>query len=92
MIFFKETLRKYPSAFLTFRKATEDYKIPGSKHVIKKGEQVIIPNIAIQNDPQFWNNPEHFDPDRFTAEETAKRPNLSFIPFGEGPRNCIGMR
>ena len=74
------------------RQALNDYPITGSKHVIRKGEQIMIPNDAIQNDEQYWKNPKQFDPDRFTAEEVAKRPNFSFIPFGEGPRNCIGMR
>lgn len=77
---------------MTFRQALEDYKIPGSKHVIRKGEQIMIPNGIIQRDERYWKDPDTFDPDRFTAEEIAKRPNFSFVPFGEGPRNCIGMR
>lgn len=52
----------------------------------------MIPNIGFHYDDNFWKNPMEFNPDRFTAEESAKRPNLAFMPFGEGPRNCIGMR
>lgn len=74
------------------RTASDDYKIPNTKIVIKKGLQVMIPQISIHNDERYWKNPKQFDPDRFTAEEIAKRPNLAFSPFGEGPRNCIGMR
>lgn len=87
-----ETLRKYPPGFITIRKASEDYKIPDSKHTLKKGTQIMIPNIGIHYDERYWKNPKTFDPDRFTPEEAAKRPNLAFMPFGEGPRNCIGMR
>jgi cytochrome P450 family 6 len=74
------------------RKASTDYQIPNSKHVIKKDTLVIIPSIAIHYDDRYWQNPQEFNPDRFSVEETAKRPNFAFIPFGEGPRNCIGMR
>lgn len=52
----------------------------------------MIPTIGFHYDETYWKNPENFDPERFTPEETAKRPNQSFLPFGEGPRNCIGMR
>lgn len=87
-----ETLRKYPPAFVNFRQALNDYKIPGSKHIIKGGEQIMIANGAIHYDQQYWKNPQLFDPDRFNAEEIGKRPTFTFMPFGEGPRNCIGMR
>lgn len=82
----------FSPGFVTVREAIDDYKIPGSKHVIKKGTREMIPNIAINYDDRFWKNPNEFDPDRFSPEEIAKRPNLAFMPFGEGPRNCIGMR
>lgn len=69
-----------------------DYKIPDSRHTIKKGTRLIIPNLSIHYDERYWKDPEVFDPQRFTAEEIAKRPNQCYMPFGEGPRNCIGMR
>lgn len=87
-----ENLRKFtPNSFL-FRQAVKDYQIPGSKHVIRKGMQVLIPSLAYHYDDRYWKNPEVFDPDRFTSEEIAKVPNMAYLPFGEGPRNCIGMR
>jgi cytochrome P450 family 6 len=70
----------------------QDYKVPGTKHVIEKDTQIMIPVMAIHYDEEYWRNPKKFYPERFTAEENAKRPNLSYMPFGEGPRNCIGMR
>ena len=82
----------YPAAPVTVRKAANDYEIPGTKMVIEKGRTIFIPNMGIHYDDRYWKDPKVFDPERFTPEESAKRPNLAFMPFGEGPRNCIGMR
>lgn len=89
---FSETLRKFVPTPVTIRQASTDYKIPNSKIVIEKGSLVMIPSIAFHYDEKYWKSPETFDPERFLPEEIAKRPNLAFMPFGNGPRNCIGMR
>lgn len=86
---FLETLRKYPPLAFLNRKTQNDYNIPGTKDVIEKGTSIIIPILAIQRDPQYYPNPEKFDPDRFDAKN---RDAMTWLPFGDGPRNCIGLR
>ncbi|CAG9764093.1 unnamed protein product [Ceutorhynchus assimilis] len=88
----KETLRKYPVLAVYPRACSKDYKIPGTDVVLKKGTKVHIPAIGIHRDPEYYPNPEEFDPERFTPENIAKRPDFAYLPFGEGPRQCIGMR
>ncbi|KAB0800729.1 hypothetical protein PPYR_06468 [Photinus pyralis] len=87
-----ETLRKYPPAPVYARKATEDYKIPGTKMTIPNNSPVLLPIWGIQHDPEFWPNPENFDPERFSEENKSKILDYTYLPFGEGPRVCIGQR
>lgn len=72
----------------------KDYQIPGTNKIIEKGIEVFIPAYALQMDAKFYEEPEKFKPERF-YEEISSGKNLSnkpYIPFGDGPRNCIGMR
>lgn len=67
--------------------------MPGnSKCVIKKGMSVLIPAGAIHRDERYYANPNVFDPDNFSADKVAARNSVEWLPFGDGPRNCIGMR
>ncbi|XP_055696378.1 probable cytochrome P450 6a14 isoform X2 [Lutzomyia longipalpis] len=88
----QETLRKYPILDNLSRIVTNDYKIPGSNRVLKKGTPIGVPVYAIHRDPEIYPNPEIFDPDRFTEENIQNRHPMAYLPFGEGPRVCIGMR
>ncbi|XP_022908695.2 probable cytochrome P450 6a13 [Onthophagus taurus] len=87
-----ETLRMYPSVPFVARKCTMDYSLPISGKLMKKGTRVFIPIYAIHHDEDIYENPQVFDPERFSDENKTKRHPYSFLPFGEGPRNCIGSR
>lgn len=59
---------------------------------MKPGNVAVISTYGLQMDPNHWPNPEKFDPDRFSDEQKAGRHKFTFIPFGEGPRICVGLR
>lgn len=84
-----ETLRKYAILPLLNRTCVKDYKIPGTDKIIEKGVEVFLPIMGLQTDEKYYEEPEKFKPERFTQESSIKRP---YYPFGDGPRNCIGMR
>uniref|UniRef100_A0A0A9XUY7 Putative cytochrome P450 6a14 n=1 Tax=Lygus hesperus TaxID=30085 RepID=A0A0A9XUY7_LYGHE len=73
-----------------FRICTKDYTFPGTSLSIKTGQPVLIPVNGIHEDPNHYEEPEKFNPDRFAPDVT--RPNCTYLPFGDGPRICIAMR
>ncbi|OWF50100.1 cytochrome P450 3A24-like [Mizuhopecten yessoensis] len=85
-----ETMRLFPAANRLTREASNDVTIGNIN--IPKGLVIHIPAGAIHKDPQYWSEPETFNPERFTPEAKASRIPFVFLPFGDGPRNCIGMR
>ncbi|XP_048243850.1 cytochrome P450 3A8-like [Haliotis rufescens] len=85
-----ESLRLFPPATRFDRHCTQDVEVCGIK--IPSGMDIAIPVIAIHYDEEYWPDPERFDPERFTPEAKGKRNPLAYVPFGAGPRNCIGMR
>ncbi|CAD7079482.1 unnamed protein product [Hermetia illucens] len=87
-----ETLRKYPILPVVVRRCVKDYRVRGTNVIIEKGTAVHIPSFSIQHDPEIYPDPEKFDPDRFTPENVKLRHSVSFLSFGDGPRNCIGLR
>lgn len=87
-----ETLRLHGPVFQLFRKATREYKIANSDLIIEKDTLVTIPIYGIHTDPEYYPEPMKFDPERFSDENKRDRHPMAHIPFGEGPRNCIGMR
>ncbi|KAK9884819.1 hypothetical protein WA026_009046 [Henosepilachna vigintioctopunctata] len=87
-----ETLRKYPPLVSLSRICTKEYQVPGTDLVLEEGVRVMIPVYGIHHDPDYYPDPEKFDPDRFSEENKQNIPPFAFIPFGEGPRICIGAR
>ncbi|XP_066252663.1 cytochrome P450 6A1-like isoform X1 [Euwallacea similis] len=87
----KETLRKYPVLSIITRACSRDYDIDNTV-TLKKGTRVIIPVTGLHWDPEFYPNPEQFNPENFSPEKITSRPEGTYLPFGDGPRLCIGMR
>lgn len=72
------------------RKALRSYTFEGTKVTIPKGQHVYIPVSAIHYDSNIYPNPDVFDPERFSEENVGLRDSMHYLPFGNGPRNCIG--
>lgn len=85
----KEAMRLYPAAPIVGRLAVRDTEVDG--HVIPSGANVVTSAWVTHRHPRYWPDPEVFDPQRFTPEAEAARPRYAWIPFGGGPRACIGQ-
>ncbi|XP_011701012.1 PREDICTED: probable cytochrome P450 6a20 isoform X1 [Wasmannia auropunctata] len=87
-----ETLRKYPPIPLLVRICTKDIDLPTTNIHLPKGTLINIPLLGLHRDPSIYPDPDKFDPERFNADKVAERHPYAYLPFGEGPRNCIGAR
>lgn len=86
---YKESIRKYPPLPLLNRICTKDYKIPNSNLTIEKETPIVISLLGILRDPEYFPEPDRFMPERFDETNMQYNPT-AFIPFGDGPRACIG--
>ncbi|CAG9820505.1 unnamed protein product [Phaedon cochleariae] len=84
-----ETLRMWPPVISLLRVCVKDFKFPDSDLLIEKGTRIIIPALSLHRDPDHFPDPLKFSPDRF-EDKNKKYP--AYLPFGDGPRNCIGLR
>lgn len=84
----QEAMRLYPPAAALPRRATQHTSIGGYR--IPKGTDVFVSTWAMHRDPSLWPDPTRFDPDRFLPERVKARSRWAYLPFGGGPRSCVG--
>ncbi|KAH8403983.1 hypothetical protein KR215_007511, partial [Drosophila sulfurigaster] len=87
-----ETLRKYPILPHILRRSTSSYKVPDSDLILEPETRIMIPVHSIHHDPKLYPDPERFDPKRFDPDAIKTRHPFAYLPFGHGPRICIGER
>jgi cytochrome P450 len=86
---FKETMRLYPPAYAITRTPLHTIDIDG--YILRKGKDIaLISPYTMHRRPDYFSEPEKFDPERFTSENEKKLPRYAYMPFGAGPRICIG--
>jgi cytochrome P450 len=85
-----EAMRLYPPAWATMREAYHEDVVGGVR--VPAGTSVMVSPYVTHRHPEFWEHPEGFDPERFSPERSAGRPDYAYFPFGGGPRGCIGRQ
>jgi len=85
----KEAMRMYPPAGMLFREATTETQLGGYR--IPDGTKILLPQFTVHTDDRWFEAPDRFRPERFTAERSDRRPDFAYFPFGGGPHQCIGM-
>jgi len=83
-----EALRLYPPVFGLTRRVVHDAELGG--YHVPKGAQVLVSPYALHRRPELWGDPDRFDPERFAPVRVAQRHRYAHVPFGAGPRQCIG--
>jgi cytochrome P450 len=84
----QETLRLFPPIWTFSRQALADTEFNGQ--MISEGSVVVVCAYTLHRHPEFWPDPNIFDPDRFLPERMSGRPRFAYVPFGGGPRICLG--
>ncbi|XP_032682977.1 cytochrome P450 9e2-like [Odontomachus brunneus] len=92
-----ETLRKYPPVIFIDRLCVKSYELPppkpGGKNLnVEHNSMMMAPVYALHHDPKYFPNPDKFDPERFSDENIDNIVPYTYMPFGHGPRKCIGNR
>jgi cytochrome P450 len=85
---FKETLRIYPPVPILPRHVEEDDVL--GEYLIKGDSEVFFSPYLLHRHPDFWEKPEVFDPERFERANERKQHSFAYLPFGGGPRLCMG--
>jgi cytochrome P450 len=84
----QESMRLYPPAWAFERAAVDDDEIGG--YAVPAGTTIAICPYVLHRNPAYWESPSSFDPDRFLPERSNARSRFAYLPFGDGPRICIG--
>lgn len=84
----QEAMRLYPPVWILTRRAQQDDEVGGYR--VPAGTDVLVCPYTLHRHPGFWTDPERFDPERFDPEQPSDRPRYAYIPFGAGPRFCVG--
>jgi cytochrome P450 len=84
----KEAMRLYPPVYTLGRMAIENATIGG--HIVRKGSLLSVLTYALHHDARWWDEPERFMPERWAEPYPNQPPKYAYIPFGAGPRVCIG--
>ena len=90
-----ESQRLYSALGFLHKKCTDELELEGSDGLtyrIKPGTDIVISIFGLHTDPKYWINPDVFDPERFNNDRKETIEKMTFLPFGEGPRICVGMR
>jgi cytochrome P450 len=88
MMVIQETMRLYPPVWLLSRRANEEDEVAGYR--VPADTNVLICPYTLHRHPRLWDEPERFSPDRFHPDQVNDRPRYAYIPFGAGPRFCVG--
>jgi cytochrome P450 family 9 len=90
-VIFTETLRLYPPASAVDRICVKPYTLKSDPPMeMSPGDVVFIPILGLHRDPSHYPDPERFDPERFSDENKQNINPMTYLPFGVGPRSCIG--
>jgi len=84
----REALRLYPPAWAIGREAIRPFTLGGYR--VGKGTQLVVSQWVVHRDPRWWDDPEAFRPERWANDLARRLPRGVYIPFGDGPRVCIG--
>jgi cytochrome P450 len=83
-----EVLRFYPPVWILTRRVVRDLPVSGG--TLPAGSILFVSEYVVHHDPRWYPDPEHFDPERFSDEAVAGRPEFAYFPFGAGIRGCVG--
>jgi len=81
-------MRLYPAGWMVSRKALQDDQL--GDYFVPAGTEIYVAIYFMQRHPALWKEPDRFDPERFSPEQSRDRHRFATIPFSAGPRNCIG--